>query len=86
MSIEANVLDFKLSNTFEEYEAHMNAAEQQAMFKEMGIKTFYIGKSFEYPKRAPVIFQGPKIFYLIFLKIQKQNQLLKLLSIFKKGQ
>ena len=36
MSIETTVLDFKLSNTFEEYEAHMNAPEQQAMFKEMG--------------------------------------------------
>ena len=34
MSIETTVLDFKLSNTFEEYEAHMNAPEQQAMFKE----------------------------------------------------
>ena len=60
MSIETTVLDFKLSNTFEEYEAHMNAAEQQAMFKEMGVKTFYIGKSLEDPKRATVIFQGPK--------------------------
>jgi len=25
MSIETTVLDFKLSNTFEEYEAHLNA-------------------------------------------------------------
>jgi len=25
MSIETTVLDFKLSNTFEEYKAHMNA-------------------------------------------------------------
>ena len=38
----------------------MNAKEQQAMFKEMGVKTFYIGKSLEDPKRATVIFQGPK--------------------------
>ena len=60
MSIETTVLDFKLSNTFEEYEAHMNAAEQQAMFREMGVKTFYIGRSLEDPKRATVIFQGPK--------------------------
>ena len=59
MSIETTVLDFKLSNTFEEYEAHMNAPEQQAMFKEMGVKTFYIGKSLEDPKRATVMFQGP---------------------------
>ena len=60
MSIETTILDFKLSNTFEEYEAHMNAAEQQAMFREMGVKTFYIGRSLEDPKRATVIFQGPK--------------------------
>ena len=59
MSIETTVLDFKLSNTFEEYEAHMNAPKQQAMFKEMGVKTFYIGKSLEDPKRATVMFQGP---------------------------
>ena len=59
MSIETTVLDFKLSNTFEEYEAHMNAPEQQAMFKQMGVKTFYIGKSLEDPKRATVMFQGP---------------------------
>ena len=32
MIIETTVLDFKLSNTFEEYEAHMKAPEQQAMF------------------------------------------------------
>ena len=60
MSIETTILDFKLSNTFEEYKAHMNAAEQQAMFKEMGVKTFYLGNSLKDPKRATVIFQGPK--------------------------
>tara|TARA_B100000212_G_scaffold265041_1_gene204599 strand:+ start:1054 stop:1338 length:285 start_codon:yes stop_codon:yes gene_type:complete len=60
MSIETTVLDFKISNTFEEYQAHMNAPEQQAMFKEMGVKTFYIGKSLDDPKRATVMFQGPK--------------------------
>ena len=60
MSIETTILDFKLSNTFKEYEAHMNAADQQAMFREMGVKTFYIGRSLEDPKRATVIFQGPK--------------------------
>ena len=60
MSIETTVLDFKLSNNFEEYKAHMNEPKQQAMFKEMGVKTFYIGKSLEDPKRATVIFQGPK--------------------------
>ena len=67
MTIETTVLDFKLSNTFEEYEAHMNAAEQQAMFKEMGVTTFYIGKSLDDPKRATVMFQGPKnVLYDIF--------------------
>ncbi len=60
MSIETTVLDFKLRNTFEEYEAHMNATEQQAIFKEMGVKTFYIGKSLEDPKRATIMFQEPK--------------------------
>ena len=59
MLIETTVLDFKLSNTFAEYEAHMNAPEQLAMFKEMGVKIFYIGKSIEDPKRATVMFQGP---------------------------
>ena len=60
MDIETTVLDFKLSNTFEEYEAYMNAPEQQAMFKEMGVKTFFIGKSLDDSKRAIVIFQGSK--------------------------
>ena len=58
MAIETTILDFKISNTFEEYEAHMNAPEQQAMFKEMGVKTFYIGKSLDDSKRATIIFQG----------------------------
>ena len=47
MTIETTILDFQLSNTFEEYESHMNAEEQQSMFKEMGVKTFYIGKSLD---------------------------------------
>ena len=45
MSIETTVLDFKLNNSFKGYEAQMNLPEQKAMFKEMGVKTFYIGKS-----------------------------------------
>ncbi len=60
MAIETTILDFQLSNTFEQYESHMNAEEQQSMFKEMGVKTFYIGKSLDDPQRATVIFQGPK--------------------------
>ena len=67
MSIETTILNFQLSNTFEEYESHMNAKEQQLMFREMGVKTFYIGKSLDDPHRVTVIFQGPKIFYTIFL-------------------
>ena len=60
MTIETTILDFQLSNTYEEYESHMNAKEQQTMFKEMGVKTFYIGKSIDDPQRATVIFQGPE--------------------------
>ena len=67
MTIETTVLDFKLSNTFEEYEAHMNAPQQQAMFKEMGVKNFYLGKSLDYPARATVTCQGPEnVIYDIF--------------------
>ena len=57
---ETTVLDFKLSNTFGEYRAHMNAPEQQAMFAEMGVKTFFIGVCKDDPKRATVMFQGPE--------------------------
>ena len=60
MSIETTILDFQLSNTFEEYQSHMNAKEQQNMFKEMGVKIFYIGKSLDDPQRTTVIFQGPE--------------------------
>ena len=48
MAIETTILNFQLSNSFEQYESHMNAKEQQTMFKEMGVKTFYIGKSLDY--------------------------------------
>ena len=68
MAIETTVLDFKLSNTFEEYVTHKKAPEQQAMFKEMGVTTFYIGKSLDDPKRATVMFQGSKnVLYDIFV-------------------
>ena len=68
MATEITVLDFKLSNTFSEYCTHMNAPEQQKMFKEMGVKTFYIGKSLDDPQRATVIFQGPEnVLYDIFM-------------------
>ena len=45
MIIEITILDFQLSNAYEEYESHMNSKEQQTMFKEMGVKIFYISKS-----------------------------------------
>ena len=68
MTIETTILDFQLSNTFEEYESHMNAKEQQTMFKEMGVKTFFIGKSLDDPQRATVIFQGPvNVLYNVFM-------------------
>ena len=57
---ETTVLDFKLSNTFEEYQVHMNAPEQQAMFAEMGVKPFFIGVCKDNSKRATVMFQGPE--------------------------
>ncbi|WP_051410960.1 DUF3764 family protein [Synechococcus sp. CC9616] len=57
---ETTVLDFRLSNSFEEYRDYMNAPEQQAMFAEMGVTTFYIGVCQSDPKRATVMFQGPE--------------------------
>jgi len=34
--------------------------KQQIMLKEMGVKTFYIGKSLDDPQRTTIIFKGPK--------------------------
>ena len=74
MAIETTVLDFKISNTFEEYKAHMNAPKQQDMFNEMGVKVFYIGKSLGDPSRATVMFQGPaNILYDIFINPQTKT-------------
>ena len=67
MSTETTILDFQLSNTFEQYESYMNAKQQQSMFKEMGVKTFYIGKSLDDPQSSTVIFQRPEnVLYEIF--------------------
>ena len=60
MAIETTILDFQLSNTFEEYESHMKAKEQQTIFKEMRVKTLYIGRSLVDSQKATVIFQGPE--------------------------
>ena len=71
MTVETTVLDFKLSNTFEEYLAYMNAPEQQSMFFKMGVKVFYIGKSFDDPKRVIVMFQGSEnVLHDIFMDPQ----------------
>ena len=35
MAIEKTILNFRLRNTFKQYESYMNAKEQQMMFKEM---------------------------------------------------
>ena len=82
---ETTVLDFKLSNTFEEYRAHMNAPEQQAMFAEMGVKTFFIGVCKDDPQRATVMFQGPEdVLYNIFTT-QRLSRLSKPLVMFTKA-
>ena len=62
MATEITVLDFKLSNTFSEYCTHMNAPEQQKMFRAMGVKTFYIGEYIGDSKRATVMFEGQQNF------------------------
>ena len=60
MAIETTILDFQLSNTFEQYESHMNAKEQESMYKEMRVKTFYIVKSLDDPQKTNVIFKEPE--------------------------
>ena len=66
--IETSVLDFRISNSFEEFRTHMNAPEQQAMFAQMGVKTFYMGVSKDDPDRATVMFQRPEdVLYDIFM-------------------
>ena len=86
MTIETTILEFKLSNTYEQYEAYMNAKEQQTMFKEMGVKTFYIGKSLDDPQRATVIFQGPEnTLYDIFMN-PETKPMLRLQAIFMRVQ
>ena len=65
---ETTILDFKLSNSFNEYRIHMNTPEQQTMFKEIGVQTIYMGVCKDDPQRATVIFQGPEnALYDIFI-------------------
>ena len=69
IAIETTILDFQLSNTFEQYESHMNAKEQLVLFTEMRVKDIYLAKLLDTPHRATVIFQGPENFlYGIFMK------------------
>ena len=86
MATDITVWDFKLSNTFEEYCTHMKASEKQAMFKEMGVKTFYIGQCKEDPKRATVMFEGPENVHMTSLLTLRQNQLLRNQIIFMNQQ
>ena len=60
MTIKTTIINFQLSNIYEEYKTHKNAKKQQTMFKKMGFKTFYIAKSLKDPQRATVIFQEPE--------------------------
>ncbi len=46
----------------------MNTPEQQKMFREMGVKTFYIGDYIGDSKRATLMFEGPEnVLYNIFI-------------------
>ena len=56
------------------------------MFKEMGVKNFYIGKCIGDSKRATVMFDGPEMFYITFSPVRKQSLLLKPLVISMKEQ
>ena len=38
----------------------MNAKEQHTIFKDTGVKTFYLGKALDNPYGASVIFKGPQ--------------------------
>ena len=56
------------------------------MFKEMGIKTIYVGKSLDNPQRLTVIFQGPdNVPYDIFMD-PEIKLFLKLQGIFMHDQ
>ena len=59
MSIEKTILDFQISNNYEQCESQLDPEEQPSIFKEKGIKTFYIGKSLNDPRRPTVFFQAP---------------------------
>ena len=58
MAIETTVLNFKLSNTFEEYKAIMTSTKMKIFFASAKMSILYIGVSKEDPQRATVIFQA----------------------------
>ena len=64
----------------------MITLEQQAMFKVMGAKTFYIGEFIWESKRATVMIGGPENVLFNVLTNTKQSLLLKPYYIFMKEQ
>ena len=62
----------------------MKVKEQQMMFGEMGVKTFYISKSLEDTQRATVIFQGSEnVEYDIFMNPERKTYCWGLRTYFK---
>ena len=51
----------------------MNGTTQQAKFKQMGIKTFYIGQFIKDSKRATVMLEGAENVLYEFLPTQLKN-------------
>ncbi len=86
MTSETTILDFQISNMFEQYESHMNAVEQQSMFKEMGVKAFYIGKSLDDPQRATLIFQRPENVLSDIFMNPETKPIVEAKGIFMRGQ
>ncbi len=63
----------------------MNAPEQKKMFREMGVKTFYISECIGDSKRATVMFEAPEnVLYNIFISPETKPILLRPLVIFMK--
>ncbi len=74
MTIEKTIQDLILSNKYGPNASQMNAEVQQSIFKIMGIKTFYIGKSLDDPQRPTVICQGSaNVPYDIFISPETKS-------------
>ena len=63
----------------------MNTEEHQSTYKEMGAKTFYIGKSLDDHQRKTLIYQRPENTLSYILMNPEKNLLLKLKVIFMSG-